>query len=209
MEAKRKQLCTSLANKNKNNISEESSEEDFDPSGLSFRRLTSLILKVILMSLFKTIYRVCKKWRILKQDPVETLKTKRKCKRKNSLEGIFYITVKWCKYIITLWEDQGSQDVTYSTGNTKTAPCDTTVNSDQHSAHSSSLTVVLCSRPVVVRHQQERVSKMNFTLHEYCDVYLILGACGNRTSLQPGRMQKGIQHAAIQTVMCLAGWTRG
>jgi hypothetical protein len=27
--------------------------------------------------------------------------------------------------------------------------------------------------------------------------------------LQPGLMQKGIQHAAIQTVMCFAGWTRG
>jgi hypothetical protein len=33
---------------------------------------------------------------------------------------------------------------------------------------------------VVVRQQQERASKINFTLHEYCDVYLILGACGNR-----------------------------
>jgi hypothetical protein len=72
--------------------------------------------------------------------------------------------------------------VTYSTGNTKIALCDTTVDSDQHSAHSSSLTVVLCSRLVEVRHQQERVSKMNFTLNEYCDVYLILGACGNRAN---------------------------
>jgi hypothetical protein len=32
---------------------------------------------------------------------------------------------------------------------------------------------------MAVRHQQERVSKMNFTLHEYCDIYLILGVCGN------------------------------
>jgi hypothetical protein len=78
------------------------------------------------------------------------------------------------------WEGQGSYDMTYSTGNTKTAPCDTTADSDQHSAHSSSLTVVLCSRPMAVRHQQERVSKMSFTLHEYCHMYLILGACGNR-----------------------------
>jgi hypothetical protein len=70
--------------------------------------------------------------------------------------------------------------VTYSAGNTKTAPCNTMVDSDQHSAHSSSLTVVLCSRPMAVRHQQERVSKMNFTLHEYCDMYLNLSACGNR-----------------------------
>jgi hypothetical protein len=69
--------------------------------------------------------------------------------------------------------------MTYSTGNMKIAPCDTTGNRDQHSAHSSSLTVVLCSHPMAVRPQQERVSKMNFTLHEYCDVYLILGACGN------------------------------
>jgi hypothetical protein len=68
----------------------------------------------------------------------------------------------------------------YITGNTKIAPCDTTVDSDQHSAHSSSLTVVLCKCPVAVRHQQERVSKMKFTLHQYCRMYLILGACGNR-----------------------------
>jgi hypothetical protein len=101
--------------------------------------------------------------------------------------------------------------VTYSTGNAKIAPCDTTVNSDQHSAHSSSITVVLCSRPVAVRRQQERESTMNFTLHEYCDVYciwsLVLVVTG--PTLQPGLMQKGIQHAAIQTVMCYAGWTRG
>jgi hypothetical protein len=32
---------------------------------------------------------------------------------------------------------------------------------------------------MAVRHQQERVNKMNFTLHEYCAMYLILGACGN------------------------------
>jgi hypothetical protein len=70
--------------------------------------------------------------------------------------------------------------VTYSTGNMKVAPCNTMVNGDQHSAHSSSLTVVLCCRPVAVRHQQERVSKMNFMLHLYCDMYLILGACGNQ-----------------------------
>jgi hypothetical protein len=68
--------------------------------------------------------------------------------------------------------------VTYSTGNKKIAPCDTTVNSDQHSVHRSSLTVVLCSRPTAVRHQQERIGKMNFT-QKYCDMYLILGACGN------------------------------
>jgi hypothetical protein len=61
----------------------------------------------------------------------------------------------------------------------KIGPCDTTVGCDQHSVHSSNLTVVLCSRPVAVT-QQERVSKMNFTLHEYCDMYLILGAWGNR-----------------------------
>jgi hypothetical protein len=47
--------------------------------------------------------------------------------------------------------------------------------------HSSSLTLVLCSRPVAVRYQQERESKMNFTLYEYCDMYLILGACGSRS----------------------------
>jgi hypothetical protein len=70
--------------------------------------------------------------------------------------------------------------VTYSTGSTKIAPYDSTVDSHQHSAHSSGLTVVLCSRPVAVRHQLERVSKINFTLHEYCDMYFILGACGNR-----------------------------
>jgi hypothetical protein len=70
--------------------------------------------------------------------------------------------------------------VTYNTGNTKIPPCNTTVDSDQHSAHSSSLTVVLYSRPVAVRHQQESVSKMNFMLHEYCDINLIFGACGNR-----------------------------
>jgi hypothetical protein len=33
---------------------------------------------------------------------------------------------------------------------------------------------------VAVRHRQVTVSEINFTLHEYCDVYLILGACGNR-----------------------------
>jgi hypothetical protein len=55
-------------------------------------------------------------------------------------------------------------------------PRSTVINSE----HSSSLTVVLCSRPVAVRHQQERASKMNFTLHEYCNTYLIHGACGNR-----------------------------
>jgi hypothetical protein len=71
--------------------------------------------------------------------------------------------------------------VTHSTGTTKTAPCNTMVDSDHHSVHSSSLTVVLRSRPVAVRHQQERASKMNFMLHEYCDMYLILGACGNQT----------------------------
>jgi hypothetical protein len=76
--------------------------------------------------------------------------------------------------------DQGSQDAMYSTGNTKTAPCNTMVNSDQYSVHSSSFTVVLCSCPVVVRHQQQRVGKMNFSLHEYCDMYLVLGALGNR-----------------------------
>jgi hypothetical protein len=70
--------------------------------------------------------------------------------------------------------------VTYSTGNTKIAPCDTMVDSDEHSVHSGSLTVVLWSHPVAVRHQQGGVSKMNFTLHKYCDMYLILGACGNR-----------------------------
>jgi hypothetical protein len=70
--------------------------------------------------------------------------------------------------------------VTYSTRNTKIASCDTTVDNDQHSAYRSSLTVVLCSHPVAVRHQQERVSKMNLTLHEHCDVCLILGSYGNR-----------------------------
>jgi hypothetical protein len=33
---------------------------------------------------------------------------------------------------------------------------------------------------MAVRHQQEGVGKTNFTLHEYCDMYLILGACGNQ-----------------------------
>jgi hypothetical protein len=67
----------------------------------------------------------------------------------------------------------------YSTGNMKIAPCDTMIDSDQHSADSS-LTVVLCSHPMAVRHEQEMVSKMNFTLHEYCDMNLVLCACGNQ-----------------------------
>jgi hypothetical protein len=33
---------------------------------------------------------------------------------------------------------------------------------------------------MAVRHQQAWVSEMNFMLHEYCDMYLILGACGNQ-----------------------------
>jgi hypothetical protein len=35
-----------------------------------------------------------------------------------------------------------------------------------------------CSSPSSAR--KGKVSKMNFTLHEYCDMYLILGACGNQ-----------------------------
>jgi hypothetical protein len=72
-----------------------------------------------------------------------------------------------------------TKEVTYSKRK-KIALCDTTADSDQHSAHSSSLTVELCSRAVAVRHQQKRASKMIFTLHEYCDTCLILGACDNR-----------------------------
>jgi hypothetical protein len=55
---------------------------------------------------------------------------------------------------------------------------------------------------MAVRHQQEKVSKMNFTLHEYCDMYLILGACGNQAyAAAKGLCRKvGIQHATIQKV---------
>jgi hypothetical protein len=79
--------------------------------------------------------------------------------------------------------------------------CDITVDSEQHSAHSSSLTAVLCSRPMAVRHQQERVSKMNFTLYEDCDMYWSLVLVVTGLTLQLGFIQKGIQHTAIQRVV--------
>jgi hypothetical protein len=99
--------------------------------------------------------------------------------------------------------------VTYSTGNTKIAPCDTTVESDQHSVHSSSLNIVLCSRPVAVRRQQERVSKMNFTLHEYCDMYLILGACGNRAYAAARAYAERYPALRHPDSNVFTAWTRG
>jgi hypothetical protein len=60
---------------------------------------------------------------------------------------------------------------------------------------------------MAVRNQQERESKMNFTLHEHSDIYVFDPWAG--PTLQSQLVQKGIQHATIQTVMCFASWTRG
>lgn len=73
-----------------------------------------------------------------------------------------------------------SQDMMYGTVSMEVAPCDTMFDSDQHSLYISSVAVILCCHPMAVKHQQERVHKINFTLCKYYDVSLILGACGNQ-----------------------------